>query len=114
MIIICGEKSWIKRASNIISEYTDIECRSINSMEIVNFHTIKKIVNKSDALVIDLDNVTYTMVEVATITQFFDIPVIGLCTDYSVPPRMVSLCDEIIDSNGEELVSTLNSYVRGF
>lgn len=112
MIIICGEHSWNKKAENLIASYIDEFCLEIESTELIEFVKTKKIIQNSDIIIADIDNVTPTTVEVLTIAQCYDVPVIGLCTDKRVPPRMVSLCDDIIDSNGEDLFDTILQYTR--
>lgn len=113
MIIICGQHLWNKRAGDLIDSYVDQPCYEIDSLQIINFGNTKKIVKKADALVVDLDNTTPTMIEIMTIAQCFDVPVIGLATNRVVPPRTVSLCDDIIDSNGDDLSVTILQYTRG-
>lgn len=109
-IILCGDGKWANIVSQEIHSTTNVNIKFCDSSQAVDFPVWKKIVMNSHMIVAEVDNTTDTMLQILTIGQCLNKPVIGLFSESKgVGTRFLQLCDDLCNTDSDSTTTVYDS-----
>lgn len=107
-IILCGDGKWANIVSQEIHSTTNVNIKFCDSHQAIDFPVWKKIVMNSHIIIAEVDNTTDTMLQILTIGQCFNKPVIGLFSE-DVGGRFLQLCDDLCNTDSDSTTTIYES-----